>query len=149
MNWGMPETGPLVTGLVCPIFVSLRAFCLAAETPERCVPSIGIPAYPALAEQARIEGTVKLGIAVDQTGAVAKATAGRDSRCCSLQLWKRLKPGVSPLRGNPLFSGLRMSFRTEGQEVYAPVGCSRVKLDLPAKIEISSPPIAVQTSSFN
>jgi TonB family protein len=47
---------------------------LAAETSERCVTSIGIPVYPRLAEQARIEGTVKVGITVDETAAVVKAT---------------------------------------------------------------------------
>jgi hypothetical protein len=55
----------------------LTAICLAAETSERCVTSIGIPVYPRLAEQARIEGSVKVGITVDETGAVATATGGR------------------------------------------------------------------------
>jgi len=31
-------------------------------------------------------------------------------------------------------------FRIEGQEVETPVGCSKVKLDLPTTVEVSSPP---------
>ena len=49
------------------LLLCLLATSVAAENPDRCVTSIGIPVYPPLAEQARIEGTVKVGITVDET----------------------------------------------------------------------------------
>jgi TonB family protein len=132
------------------IFVSLTAFCLAAENPERCVTSIGVPAYPPLAEQARIEGTVKVGVTVDETGAVAKATgiSGQPMLLAAavenVKTWR-----FTPIKGKSSVFVITYEFRIEGQEVYAPVGCPKVKLDLPVKVEVSSPPIAVQTSNAN
>jgi TonB family protein len=132
------------------IFVSLTAFCLAAESPERCVMSIGIPVYPPLAEQARVEGTVKVGITVDETGAVAKATGMSGQPMLLAAALENVKTWrFAPIKGKSSVFVITYEFRIEGQEVHAPVGCSKVKLDLPAKVEISSPPIAVQTTNAN
>src|SRR3954470_818207 len=117
------------------ILVSLTAFCLAAESPDRCVTSIGVPTYPRLAEQAHIEGTVKVGITVDDTGAVAKATgmSGQPMLLAAavenVETWR-----FTPIKGKSSVFVITYEFRIEGQEVYGPVGCSKVKLDLPHKV---------------
>jgi TonB family protein len=126
----------------------LTAICLAAETSERCVTSIGIPIYPRLAEQARIEGTVKVGITVDETGAVVKASGISGHQMlqgAAVEKAKTWRFGAA--KGKSSVFIITYEFRIEGQEVETPVGCSKVKLDLPTTVEVSSPPIAVQTSA--
>ena len=72
------------------ICLCLLAATLGAETPERCVTSIGIPAYPRLAEQARIECTVKVGITIDEAGAVVTATGVSGHQFSKRRQWKML-----------------------------------------------------------
>lgn len=132
------------------ICLCLLAATLGAETPERCVTSIGIPAYPRLAEQARFEGTVKVGITIDEAGAVVTATGVSGHPILQAAAVENAKTWhFTPIKGKSSVFIITYEFRIEGQEVEAPLRCPKVKLDLPARVEISSPPIAVQASSAN
>jgi TonB family protein len=127
------------------IFLALCAVSLAAETPERCVMSMGIPAYPRLAEQARIEGTVKVGITVDEAGAVVKATGISGHPMLQAAAVENAKTWrFAPVKGKSSVLIITYEYRIEGQEIERPADCARVKLELPARVEVSTPPMQPQ-----
>ena len=128
------------------VALAFAAVSLAAETPDRCVTSIGIPRYPPLAMQARIEGTVKVGIMVDEAGTVVKSTAISGHQMLQAAAAEHAKTWRFAPAAKSSVLIITYEYRIEGQEVVSP-GCPKVKLELPTRVEVSSPPIAVQTSS--
>jgi len=103
------------------ICLCLLAATLGAETPERCVTSIGIPAYPRLAEQARIECTVKVGITIDEAGAVVTATGVSGHPILQAAAVENARLGISlRLRGNHLCSSLRMNSELKDKRLRHP-----------------------------
>ncbi len=127
------------------VFATLSV--LAADNPERCVVSIGIPTYPSLAQQARIEGTVKVGITVDPAGEVVKATALSGHKMLQPAALENVKTWRFARSEKSSVLIITYNYSVEGQEVNAPGTCPHVKLDLPTRVEISVPPVALQTST--
>jgi TonB family protein len=130
------------------VLLAIAAVCFAGEIPERCVTSLGIPIYPRLAQQAHIEGTVKVGITVDETGAVVKATGISGHQMLQAAALENAKTWrFAPLTGKSSVFVITYEYRIEGQEVEKPTGCPKVKLELPSRVEVSSPPLTVQTAT--
>jgi len=113
---------------------------------QREVRSMDLPKYPPLAYQARIQGTVRLNVAVDAQGQVTKATvlSGhgllKAAAAANVKTWR-----FAPLPGgSPSETTVNYVFKIEGKEtpyVEASKQRSRISLDLPGTIEISAPPM--------
>lgn len=136
----------------CAVLLLLSIVSLAADVPERCVTGINIPTYPRLAQQARIQGTVKIGVTVDDKGVVVKASAIasfghpmlQEAAVENAKSWK-FAPSANT-KSSVLI--ITYEYRIEGQEVLSnDFRCPSVKLDLPSRVEISARPIRLDTNS--
>jgi TonB family protein len=107
--------------------VAISAVTLAAKIPERCVTSMGIPTFPRLGQRARIEGTVKVGIAVDEAGAVVKATAISGHQLLQAVAAENAKTWhFAPVNGKTSVLLITYEHRIEGQEIKKPGDCPKV-----------------------
>jgi TonB family protein len=128
----------------------MASLCFAGDAPERCILSMAVPNYPPLAEQARIEGIVKIRIFINEKGDVADATAFsgheilKHAAVENVKTWKFVpSPGAKPLE---LF--MTYLYSIEGQEVpLTSRRCAHVKLDLPTRVEITAPPFIVEATN--
>jgi TonB family protein len=141
-----------MTHAIILLALVLNSASFAAEVPERCVTSMGIPTYPRLAQQARIEGAVKVVITVDEAGVVVRASAMSGHQMLqaaavdNAKTW-RFAPSAM---GKLAVLVITYEYRIEGQEVeMTDHRCPRVKLDLPERVEVSSPPIIVKMEGFH
>jgi len=127
------------------IVLLLSVASLAADISERCVLSVGIPSYPQLAEQARLEGIVKVGLTVDAAGAVVKATGISGHPMLQAAALENVKTWrFAPVTGKTSILLITYEYRIEGQEVNELPRCPKIKLELPVRVEISGPPMAPQ-----
>lgn len=132
------------------LLVSVVSF--AADTPDRCLTAMSIPTYPRLAQQARIEGTVKVGLTVDGTGTVVKASAIANYGHPMLQA--AAVENAKTWRFTPSRKGkssvliITYEYRIEGEEIPSNENiCPTVTLRAPARVEIAAHPFEVETST--
>jgi TonB family protein len=126
------------------------AFTFAEEPPELSVRSMDIPRYPPLAYQARIQGTVELRVAVNPDGQVTKATVTSGPTLLQGLTAENIKTWhFAPSAGGKSSElVIRYEYKIEGKEIpyLLPDKQSfRVKLELPTSVEISAPPMKIDT----
>jgi TonB family protein len=120
-----------------------------SDLPERCVVSLEMPSYPALARQARIEGQVQLAIEVDSIGVVISAEAKgghqllRDAAVKNVRTW-RFRP-VVPKESPTLKAQVTFKYKLEGDELYASPCPSRVVFESWKTVEVVTHPPTVET----
>jgi TonB family protein len=108
---------------------------------------MAVPNHPPLAQQARIEGIVKIRVSINEKGDVVDATAFpghemlKHAAVENVKTWK-----FAPAPGAKVL-GLSMTFlySIEGQEVpMTPRKCAHITMDLPTRVEITAPPLIVE-----
>jgi TonB family protein len=126
----------------------LGTICLADSAPERCVVSMDIPGYPALARTARIQGVVQIRIEINEAGEVtnAKPLSGhpmlQENSITNVKTW-RFYPAAKPTSQSVTY---RYNLDDEpGSKVKN--ACRRIKLDLPYEVEIFVEPVMIETNS--
>jgi TonB family protein len=127
------------------------ASAFAAET-ERFVQSLDAPKYPPLAYQARIQGTVKLSVVVNAEGQVETATVISGPLALQGGALKNVKSWRFAASTERKSSQLRVvyEYKVEGKEIpYTEPDKQHfhVNLELPARVEISAPPMTIDTFS--
>lgn len=142
--------GAMRTTLLCALLTT-ASLLFAGDVPERCVLSVVVPSYPSFAHAARVIGTVKVRILVDEKGDVTEATAIsghamlKGAAVDNIKAWK-----FAPAHGAAA-SQLVVTyvFTMEGQVVpTTSLKCAHVKLDLPTRVEITVPPWPVETENI-
>ena len=137
------------------IFVVLTfalGFAFAGETTERSVQSMDVPKYPPLAYQARVQGTVKLSVVVNAEGQVESATVVSGPELLQGAASENVKSwrfAASTERGSSQLNVV-YEYKLEGKEIpYALPDKQhwRVHLELPSRVEISAPPMKIETFS--
>ncbi len=132
------------------LVLTTASFCITGDVPERCILSLAVPNYPPLAQQARIEGIVKIRISINEKGDVVDATAFSGHEMLKHQAVENVKtwkfaptPGAKVLE---LF--MTFLYSIEGREIpMTPRKCAHITMDLPTRVEITAPPFIVETTT--
>lgn len=129
------------------------SFIFAEDSPQASVKSMDVPRYPPLAYQARIPGTVELKVVVNPDGQVASSTVTsgptllQGATTDNVKTW-HFTPSAN---GKSLELVVRYEYKIEGNEIaYLQPDKQRfqVKLELPMKVEVSAPPMKIDTFSL-
>ena len=137
-------------------FLALFAFTLGiaahAADFQRNVKSMDIPKYPPLAYQARIQGTVALKVAVDAEGRVTQVTIVSGHDLLGAPASENVKSWhfAAIAGGGPSEINVDFVYKIEGDEIpYAEPDKrrSRICLELPARVEVSAPPMKIETAA--
>ena len=129
--------------------LAVASMSVAENGPDRCILSLAVPSYPRFAQAARIEGIVKVKVLINEKGEVVEATAltGHEMlKTATVENVKTWKFAPVP-NARVLEMFITYLYSIEGTETpMTRQKCAHVKLDLPTRVEITVPPLPVETT---
>jgi TonB family protein len=145
----LPIGGKMIKRAILCSVLAAAALSVAENAPDRCVLFLAVPTYPRLAQAARIEGVVKVKILINEKGEVIEAAAlsGHEMlRTATVENVKTWKFAPVP-NAKVMDMFMTYLYSIEGAETpMTQQKCAQVKLDLPTRVEITVPPLPVETT---